>query len=197
GSPANPINIPDDPLIVDDNGGVPIVIDDADETRDNGKTIQRRLRRQLANSPSNNSIDRTSGDLVDWTTEGYKKQCETKIFVEWKNVLEQWAVLCELKMLCEIEQSEAFRVAMREACRVAQEGISGFLGTAGTLCEEWKSLESELLQRLQTKSDKITLRRFGRALLQLHEAETERLGVEIAMSDGNNDGDYEPSSRCR
>jgi hypothetical protein len=71
GSFVNPITIPDDPLIIDDNGGVPIIVEDAEKTRGN-KDKRRPVRRDMTHPLFESSIHRARKNLVDSTSKDFK-----------------------------------------------------------------------------------------------------------------------------
>lgn len=64
------------------------------------------------------------------------------------------------------------------------------------LCSLYKQFKGRLVQRPQAKPHKEILREFGLTLVQLQEAEAERLSIAITMGDGDRgDNDYVPGGR--
>ncbi|KAF1952284.1 hypothetical protein CC80DRAFT_572371 [Byssothecium circinans] len=167
-------------IIVDDNGGQAIVIDSSDDEiglddDDSGQSPRRRAQRKRSTPQS--------PQMVNWASKEYKTRSAASLTAAWENMWEQW------------EQIRA-----KPDRRLAQALYRLHKKIFKALYRFWEKhgVERKAMRQLTRKRDSELVRKLGRALRRLQEAEEEYLSISVAMNDREcEDGDYVPTKARR
>ena len=184
-------------IIVDDNGGQAIVIDSSDNEMslgddDSGQSPQRRAQRKRSTLQS--------PEMVNWASKEYKTRSAASLTAAWENMWEQWERI-RAKPNRRLAQTlyrlhkKMFKVWSYELWNKKYRKHDG-----RRLYRFWEKhrMERKVMRQLSGKRDSELVRKLGRALRQLQEAEEEHLSISVAMDDGEcEDCDYVPTQARR
>ncbi|PSN60480.1 hypothetical protein BS50DRAFT_654893 [Corynespora cassiicola Philippines] len=174
-------------IILDNNEGKSILIEDSDEEAHNYNSRSKKKARR--SQPPKRPLG-----IIDWTLESHKEERKNMVWIEWKNVEEQWIEIYKGEALYKFKRLWGFQKKINKAGCHFQEHNDLSPGKAEKLCIRWQKLEPRLLKKALTEPEQENLREFGRRLARLREVEAERQSGEIPMDDGDeNDDDYTPN----
>jgi len=169
-------------IIVDNNGGQPIVIDSSDEEMDND-TPRRRAQRKRVSSQS--------PDMVNWTSEEYKARSAARLTAAWEEVWKHWGSIYTKSDRQLAQNLDRFSDVMSDVWR----------------CELWnekyrRNDGRRVYDAWQTYRKRVRkgglVRAFGKALKRLQEVEEEYQSIAVTMDDGDSeDSDYVPTQTRR
>ncbi|CAI6342343.1 unnamed protein product [Periconia digitata] len=184
-------------IIVDDNSGQAIVIDSSDDEiglddDDSGQSPRRRAQRKRSTPQS--------PEMVNWASKEYKTRSAASLTAAWENMWEQWEQIRAkpgrrlAQTLYRIHE-KMFKTWGYELWNKNYRKHDG-----RRLCHLWEKhgVERKAMRQLTRKRDSELVRKLGRALRRLQEAEEEHLSISVAMKDGEGeDCDYVPTKARR
>lgn len=184
-------------IIVDDNGGQAIVIDSSDDEiglddDDSGQSPRRRAQRKRSTPQS--------PEMVNWASKEYKTRSAASLTAAWENMWEQWEQIRakpdrRLAQTLYRLHKKMFKAWSYELWNKKYRKHDG-----RRLYRFWEKhgVERKAMRQLTRKRDSELVRKLGRALRRLQEAEEEHLSISVAMNDGEcEDCDYVPTKARR
>ena len=188
---------PAESIIVDDNGGQAIVIDSSDDEMglddDNSGQSPRRRAQRKRTIPQ-------SSEMVNWASKEYKIRSAASLTAAWENMWEQWERIHakpDRRLAQALYQlyKKIFKVWSYELWNKKYRKHDG-----RRLYRFWEKhgMERKVIRQLTGKRDRELVRKLGRALRRLQEAEEEHRSISVAMDDREyEDYDYVPTQAGR
>ncbi|CAG5189929.1 uncharacterized protein ALTATR162_LOCUS12114 [Alternaria atra] len=177
-------------IIIDDNGGQPIIIDSSDgEMNVNSRPNPRRRAQRKRISPQ-------SPEMVNWTSKEYGTTSAAGLTTAWEKVWEQWGWIhtkADRQLAQTLDQFHGIMSDVR-SYELWNEEYRKHDGRRAFRAWGRYGIEKRVRKLLRPKRDERLMRKFGRALKRLQEAEEEHHSIALTMGDGDSeDCDYVPT----
>jgi hypothetical protein len=171
-------------IIIDDNGGEPIVIDTSDEEVADDKPRPNPRRRAQRKQVLTQSLE-----MVNWTSKEYETRTAASLSAAWKEVWKQWGRIHT--------NADRQLAQILDPFHEIMSNVSGYelwnekyrKHDGRRVYRAWAryGIEKRVRDRHRPERDGRIMRKLGKALKRLREAEEEQRSIAVTMDDGDSE----------